>query len=234
MKRKITKFFKNLLVPALIAVTLISLTGAAHAALSISYSVSGDTSSSIAYDPSGEVPLYGNNLTVTSVTGNDTILNPGITLPITDGLLNFQTGALTGQTGNVWNFGSAGTVSLQGGISALGLPASTTLLSGSFQSASVTVLPLGSYQFDIVGASFGGTENQNIYNFFGIPADSTYASALNLSFIGTPNAGGGFISSNNFGGVVVDTQTPTPIPAAAWLFGSGLFGLIGIKRKMHS
>lgn len=27
------------------------------------------------------------------------------------------------------------------------------------------------------------------------------------------------------------TVSPTPIPAAAWLFGSGLIGLMGIKRK---
>ncbi len=27
------------------------------------------------------------------------------------------------------------------------------------------------------------------------------------------------------------TASPTPIPAAAWLFGSGLAGLIGLKRK---
>jgi hypothetical protein len=25
--------------------------------------------------------------------------------------------------------------------------------------------------------------------------------------------------------------TPTPIPAAAWLLGSGLLGLIGIRRR---
>ncbi|KAF0219891.1 MAG: hypothetical protein FD174_1615 [Geobacteraceae bacterium] len=28
------------------------------------------------------------------------------------------------------------------------------------------------------------------------------------------------------------TVTPTPIPAAAWLLGSGLMGLVGIRRKM--
>lgn len=27
--------------------------------------------------------------------------------------------------------------------------------------------------------------------------------------------------------------TPTPIPAAAWLFGSGLTGLVGLRRKMQ-
>lgn len=30
---------------------------------------------------------------------------------------------------------------------------------------------------------------------------------------------------------VVNAPTPTPIPAAAWLFGSGLMGLAGLKRR---
>jgi T5SS/PEP-CTERM-associated repeat protein len=32
---------------------------------------------------------------------------------------------------------------------------------------------------------------------------------------------------------VAGTATPTPIPAAVWLLGSGLFGLFGLKRKQH-
>jgi hypothetical protein len=32
-------------------------------------------------------------------------------------------------------------------------------------------------------------------------------------------------------GTVVQDATPTPIPAAAWLFGSGLLGLAGIRKK---
>ena len=30
------------------------------------------------------------------------------------------------------------------------------------------------------------------------------------------------------------TATATPIPAAAWLLGSGLMGLVGIRRKMQN
>lgn len=32
----------------------------------------------------------------------------------------------------------------------------------------------------------------------------------------------------------VDSVTPTPIPAAVWLLGSGLFGLLGLKRRAVS
>jgi hypothetical protein len=31
-----------------------------------------------------------------------------------------------------------------------------------------------------------------------------------------------------------DFLAPVPIPAAAWLFGAGLFGLVGIRRKLQS
>jgi hypothetical protein len=32
-------------------------------------------------------------------------------------------------------------------------------------------------------------------------------------------------------GTPVLPVTPTPIPAAAWLLGSGLLGLVGMRRK---
>jgi hypothetical protein len=39
----------------------------------------------------------------------------------------------------------------------------------------------------------------------------------------------GAVVTNNSG---VVTANATPIPAAAWLLGSGLMGLVGIRRKM--
>jgi hypothetical protein len=40
-------------------------------------------------------------------------------------------------------------------------------------------------------------------------------------------------SRNTDYGIGAVTTSPTPIPAAAWLLGSGLIGLIGIKRRMR-
>jgi hypothetical protein len=31
--------------------------------------------------------------------------------------------------------------------------------------------------------------------------------------------------------IITYDYTPTPIPAAAWLLGSGLLGLVGMRRK---
>lgn len=60
----------------------------------------------------------------------------------------------------------------------------------------------------------------------GLPMDDASYSLTNTAFtygsgdIGTPGAAGSFIP-----------PAAVPVPAAAWLFGSGLAGLIGIGRK---
>jgi hypothetical protein len=227
--RKIT-IYKNLLFATLFSATLISGVNAANAALSLSYAVTGGSSSSIVYDPSVDGLLHGNNLTVTGVTGTDTPLNSGTNHTIAGGLLNFQTGAFTSQSQGVWNFGGGGTISLTGGISDMSLPSSSTILTGSFLSATVTELPVGSFRFDIVGATFGDSDNPAVYSYFGVPAGSTCSNAMSLSFLANSIPGGGFTSGNNtIAGQVVDS--PTPIPAAAWLLGSGLMGLVGIRRR---
>lgn len=46
------------------------------------------------------------------------------------------------------------------------------------------------------------------------------------------NANAAHLTFNTSGGVyVVDVVPSVPVPAAVWLFGSGLLGLIGIARK---
>ncbi|MGA2152311.1 MAG: VPLPA-CTERM sorting domain-containing protein [Geobacteraceae bacterium] len=57
-------------------------------------------------------------------------------------------------------------------------------------------------------------------NFYGRDGNNVDA------FSGTLNNGTG-----SFNNLVVVPYTVTPLPAAAWLLGSGLMGLIGIRRK---
>jgi hypothetical protein len=56
-----------------------------------------------------------------------------------------------------------------------------------------------------------------------------YIIAWDTSVAGSPIDGvDGFWSISGFGAVVA---SPVPVPAAVWLFGSALFGLIGYSRR---
>jgi len=229
---------RSLSFAALIVILQLTSSKTSDAALSIEYLIPDQTpTESIYYDQGIDAYLHGTNLSVTGVKGVDTAANAGVTLPISNGTLSFQTGAFTGKTvgpsGVVWNFGSPGEITLKGGITTLGMPDTGTIISGHFTSATLTQLPLGSYQFDIFTATFDGVESQNIKKYFGIPDDSPLADALNFSFIGAANNCGGFTSTNFTGGVMVDTPLTTPIPAALWLMGSGLLTLTGLRRCMN-
>lgn len=52
--------------------------------------------------------------------------------------------------------------------------------------------------------------------------------------LGVPMATGGPFSGFNSNFNLQGTLTPVPVPAAFWLFGSGLLGLIGIARRKAS
>jgi hypothetical protein len=51
--------------------------------------------------------------------------------------------------------------------------------------------------------------------------------------MGIPMASGGVMPgwSPNFNANLTATPDPVPIPAAVWLFGSGLLGLVGVARR---
>ncbi len=78
----------------------------------------------------------------------------------------------------------------------------------------------------------GSAHNSFALSFYGsdgstplLTNDTTNGFATTIDL----NANGGAV--NNLSSQVV--VTPTPIPAAVWLFGSGLLGLAGVRRKMN-
>jgi hypothetical protein len=224
-----------------IAATLVAGAGSAHATLSLDYTIgSSNPDASIYYTPvtgsGGDASLHASNIAVTQITGIETSQNsgPAKALTVSGGVLSITTGSFTGkdESSDMWKFGG-GTITVTGGILPLSIANGSTLLSGIFTSASVTELPLtGLLKFDIVGATFAGTDHPDIYRYFGIPVNSSSSDGLNLSFMA--NAGTlthGFSSITIAGGTVADVPSPTPIPATACLLGSGLMGLFGIRRK---
>ena len=76
-----------------------------------------------------------------------------------------------------------------------------------------------------VGSAFGG--------FFG----NGYFEVWNVDLLPTATPHSGFNVDtvlNTAGGNFAQYVAPVPIPAAAWLFGSGLIGLVGVARRKKS
>jgi hypothetical protein len=81
-------------------------------------------------------------------------------------------------------------------------PSSLATISGFFQSKGLGTLPPGANLADIILESPDGSHNP--FNF-------------SAAFLG--------------GQVITDLPNPVPVPAAIWLFGTGLIGLIGFSRR---
>jgi predicted extracellular nuclease len=123
----------------------------------------------------------------------------------------------TGTTGSLSLSATNGKVALVNGTSALG---------GSSPSALSFV--------DLIG--YGNTAGTPANNTTGnlVPSTVTNQTAvirdqggLATTFtVGTPNPHNSLSPANS-------PVTPTPIPAAAWLLGSGLLGLVGIRRRLN-
>jgi hypothetical protein len=84
---------------------------------------------------------------------------------------------------------------------------------------------------------FGASIFENVGDTEVVAASSTHSSVLLPDLGQSPfdyhlhpqglNAGGGTYTLNLWG----STPAPVPLPAAAWLFGSGVIGLVGLARR---
>lgn len=160
--------------------------------------------------PGGTITESGGNVSGAGILIGSMIVegttSSDATYVVTDGILSFDT--------------AADTISIVGTISALSIT-SMPLLSGSFSSFTYNAIP----------AAGGGTTE--IFTGTGPDTKSDYLLAALGVDLSTPFEFFGFtIESAN--GNVVGTDiinTAVPVPAAVWLFGSGLLGLVGIARR---
>ena len=209
----------------LMVVITLSLAAAVANAAVIDFGVIAPTAGSISY-AGGNATLIGTGIDVDNIVGLDTPSNPNASISCDSCILEFTTGANTGD----WNFGGGGTISIVGGVSAAGIAAGSTLLSGTFDSATVFDIGGGTFDFKITGASFFDTKHPDLLAYFGMPLGD-YLGGMNISFnmIGSPSLGSAFNSDILLSGDIVNS--PVPVPAAVWLFGSGLIGLVGVARR---
>lgn len=84
------------------------------------------------------------------------------------------------------------------------------------------------FSLNLTGATAGNTFTLSFFDASG--STPVLTNDLTNGFAAT-------VGLNSTGAVLTNnsdqtTASPTPIPAAAWLFGSGLMGLAGVRRRM--
>jgi hypothetical protein len=91
---------------------------------------------------------------------------------------------------------------------------------------------------EVTGTGLYGTSPQAKYNILGAPDMSTIGASNAVQFFGfTGNGTSGTLNSYILGSATLAADgtlainAPVPLPAAVWLFGSGLMGLVGVSRR---
>lgn len=81
----------------------------------------------------------------------------------------------------------------------------------------------------------GGVEFTFANTFFTALAPPGTVVGLDVGFLGPWQDGNGQpVTDVVFQGATVTVVNPVPVPGAVWLFGSGLIGMVGLKRRRKS
>jgi hypothetical protein len=220
------KSFKMLLAAALFALTTVSGAGAAHAALAVDFATPSDT--------------FSNDATTSLIVGWQ--FTAATTLDV-QALGFYLPNAGTSSTVGLWD------VTSQSLIASATVSSSDPVKGNNFHFAAinpVSVIEGGNY---IVA---GTTTNANLWtgfdksnpaavNFTGLVfnkvsfVQDAFVDSTSLIYpIGSANQDPGFGLANAtiIGGFGANLDvTPTPIPGAVYLLGSGLVGLAGLRRR---
>lgn len=139
----------------------------------------------------GSAPLVGSNIVVTQVEGEPTPMNSGTSYTITDGSLNFTSGAYNGTPGSTWSWGSGGSLSLTGCIAGITAPScngsnNVVLVSDNFTNVLISTVN-GSNK--VTFGNLTGTINSTVAAYFGISPVFSVASTAS-DFVTIPQSPG--------------------------------------------
>jgi hypothetical protein len=163
----------------------------------------------------------------------------------------YNTHYLIGQTGNLsFQFTPIGTDALNATatISAFtggtldAAPSYLTNAGGNINGSSAVITNVGNFNEYFHGITFGDTLGFHIvlandtnngvmsgYNTFSLNLYDITGTTPLPGLYGNPD--GTVFAANIYSNGTGADVTPTPIPAAAWLLGSGLMGLAGLRRR---
>jgi hypothetical protein len=197
-------------------------------AMQLNFNIVAPTTGSIAYAGTGGA-LIGSNIDVDSVVGLSTPANTNVTSTCLNCVLNFTSGLNTSVGSGTWQFGPGGSISITGGVDFQGstpdISLGSTLLTGTFSSATVSDTGV----FEVTFGSFGDVKHASLLSYYGMPGGN-YDGSLTILFNAAVGPGSAIASTTIFGGSIANVAA-VPVPAAAWLFGSGLLGLYSAVRK---
>lgn len=202
------------------------------------------TPGSIGY-AGGSAPLTGGNIQIDNIIGKDTSLHNNATSTCVSCVVSFMSGSFSSYNPatKTWDFSGGGAISVVGGVdfgdntSINDIAAGTTLLTGIFQRAAVIKLDTGFFDFRIAAGSFTDTKDATLLAYYGLPTDVPYEGGFNISFSAVQLPNNGFTSTALYSGDLVNSpmnstdvvNSPVPVPAAIWLLGSGLLGLVSSR-----
>ena len=191
----------------------------------IDFLITSDNGGALTWD-TGSDRLVGSGINIATVESQTL---PGLTdvvgpFPCPACVLTFATGTHT--TGGDFGGGLDGSAIV---ITAGGTP----IMAGKFTDGYVISTKAGI--FNILGAGFIDFKVPEFAALMGFSPDITsWTGALNLQFASTAGFKPGVRFSGMSGDVTNMPASPpseVPVPAASWLFGSGLLGLVQIARR---
>ena len=156
-------------------------------------------------------PFVSNNFTITNTTGSTQTYSVsasiGVTPAIPNGLMRGSIGyTLTNQVGSSATLSTSGTsiytATIDGNVASTLWGTGTSFTTGSSTGG---------------GIDFGYPTR--------LPAPESTDSTIGIIIQFSLSAGDSVAFTSNF------DVTPVPVPAALWLFGSGLLGLAGVARR---